>query len=79
MSWAFLQPGLSLPRRLVLIPWSIFLQPIPDEPVDEAGEEVEWEPGATNLPFGPWIGLAAIEFMLFGGWLAEHVPISGLL
>jgi leader peptidase (prepilin peptidase) / N-methyltransferase len=65
MSWAFLAPGLSPLKRLALLPWSLFLQPIPDEPTDAGGAEIEWTPGASNLPFGPWIGLAAIEVMLF--------------
>lgn len=79
MSWAFLAPGLPLHRRLLLLPYSLLLQPIPDERKDEAtGEEVEWTPGASNLPFGPWIGLAAIEMMLFAPWVAERVPLAGL-
>lgn len=79
MSWAFLAPGLSIGRRVLLLPWSLLLQPIPDERKDEAtGEEVEWTPGVSNLPFGPWIGLAAIELMLFGAWAAEHLPVAGL-
>lgn len=78
MSWAFLAPGLPFSRRLLLLPWSLFLQPIPDEPTDEAGEELEWTPGASNLPFGPWIGLAAIELMLCAPWLAQQLPLPGL-
>jgi leader peptidase (prepilin peptidase)/N-methyltransferase len=78
MSWDFLAPGLSLGRRLWLLPWSLLLQPIPDERKDEGGAEVEWTPGATNLPFGPWIGLAGIEVMLWGPWLGERLPVSGL-
>ncbi len=78
MSWAFLAPGLSPLNRLGLLPWSLFLQPIPDEPTDAGGEEIEWTPGASNLPFGPWIGLAAIEIMLFAPWVAQQLPASGL-
>lgn len=80
MTWDFAKPGLSFGRRLALLPWSIFLQPIPDDPVDEKGEEIEWQPEATNLPFGPWLGLAALEIMLFGpvlgGWLSEGPMVS---
>jgi leader peptidase (prepilin peptidase) / N-methyltransferase len=78
MSWAFLAPGLSPLKRLALLPWSLFLQPIPDEPTDEHGLEVDWTPGASNLPFGPWIGLAAIEIMLFAPWVAQNLPPNGL-
>jgi leader peptidase (prepilin peptidase)/N-methyltransferase len=67
------RPGLSFGRRLLLIPWTLFLQPIPDEPEAEEGEaEPEWVPGATNLPFGPWIALAALELLLLGPWVAAH-------
>lgn len=77
MTWEFTKPGLSIGRRLLLIPYCIFLQPIPDEPKDEEGNEVEWQPGPTNLPFGPWMALAALELLLFGPWLAQHVPVVG--
>jgi leader peptidase (prepilin peptidase) / N-methyltransferase len=78
MSWDFLQPGLSFGRRLWLLPWSLLLQSIPDEPKDTSGEEIEWQPDATNLPYGPWIGLAALELLLFSEWLATHLPLTGL-
>ncbi len=78
MSWAFLEPGLPLFKRLALLPYGLFLQPIPDEPTDAAGEEMEWVPGDSNLPFGPWIGLAAIELMLFAPWLGLQAAGSGL-
>ena len=77
----FLRPGLSLPRRLVLLPWTLFVQPIPDDPIVEEGDEdaePEWVPGPTNMPFGPWIGLAAIEVLLIGPWIASQLG-SGLL
>ncbi len=75
LSWAFLAPGLPLWRRLALLPYSLLLQPIPDEPTDvQTGEEVEWVPGATNIPFGPWLALAGLEIMLLGPWLAEVLP-----
>jgi leader peptidase (prepilin peptidase) / N-methyltransferase len=75
MSWEFLAPGLPLWRRLLLLPGSVLLQPIPDEPRDEAGEEEDWVPGPTNLPFGPWLALAALEVLLLGPWLAAHLPL----
>lgn len=77
----FLKPGLSVARRLVLLPWTMLFQPIPDDPVmeasaeGEAAEEVEWTPGVTSLPFGPWIGLAGIEVMLLTPWL--HATFAG--
>lgn len=77
----FLKPGLSVARRLVLLPWTMLLQPIPDDPVmdetaeGEAAEEAEWTPGVTSLPFGPWIGLAGIEVMLLTPWL--HATFAG--
>jgi leader peptidase (prepilin peptidase)/N-methyltransferase len=77
MTWEFARPGLSFQRRLVLLPYSIFIQPIPDEPKDHEGEEVEWQPGPTNLPFGPWLALAALELMLLGSWLSTRVPVIG--
>lgn len=79
MTWDFLKPGLSLPMRLVTFLWSVFLQPIPDERTDlDTGEEIEWKPEASNLPFGPWIGLAAIEIMLFAPWVSQQVGPMGL-
>ncbi len=71
MTWAFLQPGLSVGRRLLLLPYSIFLQPIPDEPKDEEGVEVDWQPGPTNMPFGPYLALGALEVLLLGPLLAQ--------
>ncbi|MBL8937193.1 MAG: prepilin peptidase [Archangium sp.] len=77
----FLKPGLSVARRLVLLPWTMLFQPIPDDPVvdetaeGDAAEEVEWTPGVTSLPFGPWIGLAGIEVLLLTPWL--HATFAG--
>ena len=34
----------------------------------------DWTPGATHVPFGPWIALAALEVLLFGPWLAATFP-----
>ncbi len=66
----FLKPGLPVWKRAVLLPWTVFLQPIPDDPPeDAAGEVPEWVPETTALPLGPWIALAAIEVMLAGPYL----------
>lgn len=70
-----LKPGHSFLRRLVLLPWTLLFQPIPDDPpmaedaeaTDEAVDD--WTPGVTSLPFGPWIGLAGLEVLLLTPWL----------
>jgi leader peptidase (prepilin peptidase)/N-methyltransferase len=74
MTWEFTRPGLSFGRRLVLLPWCLLFQPIPDEPKDEEGEEVDWVPGKTNIPFGPWLALAGLEILLLTPWLAQRLP-----
>ena len=72
----FMRPGQSLLRRIASVPYTIFLQPIPDDPPLPEGaddtDEPEWVPGPTNMPFGPWLGLAALEVMLIGPWLSNH-------
>lgn len=78
MTWEFMKPGVPLFRRLWLLPYCLLLQPIPDEPQDEGGQEIEWQPGATNLPFGPWLALAGIEVLLLGPWLSEHITVLQL-
>jgi leader peptidase (prepilin peptidase)/N-methyltransferase len=77
MTWEFTKPGLSVWRRIALIPYCIFWQPIPDDPKDVEGQEIDWKPGPTNLPFGPWLALAGLEIVLIGPWLAERVPYLG--
>jgi leader peptidase (prepilin peptidase)/N-methyltransferase len=77
VTWEFTRPGLALWQRAVLVPWCLLLQPVPDEPEGEDGEEAEWVPGPSNLPFGPWIGLAGLELLFVGPWLAANVPIAG--
>ncbi|MFY1830064.1 prepilin peptidase [Myxococcus fulvus] len=77
MTWEFTRPGIPLWKRLLLIPWCLLVQPIPDAPVDEeTGEEEEWVPGPTNIPFGPWLALAGLEVMLLGPWLARVLPMD---
>jgi leader peptidase (prepilin peptidase)/N-methyltransferase len=74
MTWDFTRPGLPLWKRLLLVPVNLLFQPIPDAPTDEEGEEVDWVPGATNIPFGPWLALAGLELLLLGPWLASVLP-----
>ncbi|HLT30911.1 MAG TPA: prepilin peptidase [Myxococcaceae bacterium] len=76
MSWDFLAPGVPWWKRLLILPMSLLWQPIPDEPVDAEGEVEEWQPGATNLPFGPWLVIAGLEFALLGPWLARVLPLG---
>jgi leader peptidase (prepilin peptidase)/N-methyltransferase len=78
ITWAFAAPGLPFLKRIALFLWCIPFQPIPDEETDEAGEEVEWQPGATNLPFGPWLGLSGVEVMLLGQMLSSRLSPLGL-
>ena len=63
---AFCRPGLRFWRRLYLIPYTVLIQPIPDDFIDEEEDspEEEWQPGATNMPFGPWLALAGVQQML---------------
>ncbi|MCY1001585.1 prepilin peptidase [Myxococcus sp. MISCRS1] len=77
MTWEFTRPGIPLWKRLLLVPWCLLVQPIPDAPVDEeTGEEEEWVPGPTNIPFGPWLALAGLEVLLLGPWLARVLPMD---
>lgn len=70
---AFLAPGLPAWKRLVLVPYALLFQDVPDPELDEETGEDTWQPRANNLPFGPWIGLAALEVMLLGPWLAAKL------
>ncbi|AKQ64218.1 Leader peptidase (Prepilin peptidase) [Myxococcus hansupus] len=74
MTWDFTRSGLPLWKRLLLFPVCLLFQPIPDAPLDEEGEEEEWVPGPTNIPFGPWLALAGLEVMLLGPWLGSVLP-----
>jgi leader peptidase (prepilin peptidase) / N-methyltransferase len=77
---AFLRPGLPWWQRALLVPYALLVQDIPDPPpLDETGQEPEWIPQANNLPFGPWIGLAALEVLLAGPALqalAQSTPFG---
>ena len=71
----FLKTGLPAWKRLLAIPYTIFLQDIPDSPPPDetTGEVPDWVPQANNIPFGPWIGLAGIEVMLLGPWIVQRL------
>jgi leader peptidase (prepilin peptidase)/N-methyltransferase len=40
----------------------------------EPTEEDDWQPGASNIPFGPWLSLAALELLFFSGSLGRLAP-----
>jgi leader peptidase (prepilin peptidase)/N-methyltransferase len=46
------------------------------EPQGPKSEKDDWQPGPTNIPFGPWLSLAALEILLLGPWLAHVLPPS---
>lgn len=75
---SFLAPGLPLWKRLLLIPYTIFLQDIPDSPPpdESTGEIPDWVPQANNIPFGPWIGLAGVEVMLLGPTIVDALATT---
>lgn len=77
MTWEFAKPGVPFWKRLVRFPYDVLFQPIPDEPKDEKGNEVEWQPDPTSLPYGPWLALSAMEILLIGPVLASAVPYVG--
>ena len=74
MTWEFTLPGLPVWKRLLLVPWSLLTQPIPDAPLDEEGQEEDWVPDRTSIPFGPWLALAGLELLLLGPWLSRVLP-----
>ena len=75
---SFLAAGLPIWKRLLLIPYTIFLQDIPDSPPpdESTGEIPDWVPQANNIPFGPWIGLAGIEVMLLGPSIVDALATT---
>lgn len=75
---SFLAPGLPWWKRVVLVPVTILFQDIPDSPPPDetTGEVPDWEPQANNMPFGPWLGLAAVEVMLLGPWIVSQTAHS---
>jgi leader peptidase (prepilin peptidase)/N-methyltransferase len=46
--------------------------PTPAAPTVE--EPDDWVPGPTNIPFGPWISIAALEVLLLGSQLVRLIP-----
>lgn len=38
------------------------------------GEEDDWQPGPTNMPFGPWLALSGLEILFFGSAFAGVLP-----
>ncbi|MCL2012465.1 MAG: prepilin peptidase [Cystobacterineae bacterium] len=75
------RPGLRFWQRLAFIPYTLFVQPIPDDEVYEEADfpEEEWQPGATNMPFGPWLALAGLEYMLLAPSLTRWLENSSLV
>ncbi len=47
------------------------------EPPADVAEE-DWTPPRHSLPFGPFLALAALEWLLLGPWLCRAVPFLGL-
>ena len=74
MTWEFTRAGLPVWKRLLLVPYCLLFQPIPDAPLDEHGEEEDWVPDRTSIPFGPWLALAGLEVLLLGPWLSRVLP-----
>ncbi|RKH87694.1 prepilin peptidase [Corallococcus sp. AB045] len=74
MTWEFTKPGLPWWKRVALVIPCLLLQDIPDVTLDEETGEDQWEPGVTNIPFGPWLALAGLEVMLLGPLLARVLP-----
>jgi leader peptidase (prepilin peptidase)/N-methyltransferase len=40
--------------------------------------EEDWIPPRHAVPFGPFLALAALEWLLLGSWLARAVPLLGV-
>lgn len=77
LTWAFDAPGLRWWQRVMRFPYAVFLQPIPDDPPwveEDVSSAEEWTPGPSHIPFGPFIGLAAIELLLLADWLGSIFP-----
>ncbi|HYV49943.1 MAG TPA: prepilin peptidase [Myxococcaceae bacterium] len=44
------------------------------EGAEEEGDDDDWVPGPTNLPFGPWLSIAALELLFLGDAIARVLP-----
>jgi leader peptidase (prepilin peptidase)/N-methyltransferase len=47
----------------------------PEPKVPAEGDD-DWSPGATHLPFGPWLALAALELVLLGPAFDTFLPAA---
>jgi leader peptidase (prepilin peptidase) / N-methyltransferase len=46
----------------------------------EDEDDDDWVPGPTNLPFGPWLSIAALELMFLGDVISRALPdVIGVL
>jgi leader peptidase (prepilin peptidase) / N-methyltransferase len=53
------------------------LGPTPAPSAAEGEEDHDaWEPGPTNIPFGPWLALGAMEVLLLGPWFERMAPMG---
>lgn len=46
----------------------------PGQEEEEEDDDDDWEPGPTNMPFGPWLALSGLELLLFGPALSAVLP-----
>jgi leader peptidase (prepilin peptidase)/N-methyltransferase len=58
------RPGLTLGRRLALLPYILLVQPIPDERPPEVDDDVDGVESPQLVPTGPVIAVAVIEVLL---------------
>lgn len=48
--------------------------PPPEGAAEREEDDDDWVPGPTNLPFGPWLSLAALELLFLGDAIAAALP-----
>ena len=58
----------------LLLIWLGRSQPGPGGPADEPASEEAWVPPRHAVPFGPFLALAALEWLFLGDFLARLVP-----